>query len=79
MAITPKSANERILLSYLEEHKETLFKTLSALVKIDTQNFSTHGKENDGQELLEELCLSLGLTVDRFTPDSVPGLTYSPD
>ena len=79
MNVSPKSENERIILSYLEENKETLFKTLSSLVKIDTQNFRTHGKENDGQELLEKLCLELGLAVDRFAPDTVEGLTSSPD
>ena len=68
---------EQKVLNYLEENKEELFYQLSELVKIDTQNFRTHGNENAGQDYLEQICLELGLKVDRFTPDSVEGLTDS--
>lgn len=79
MNITPQNENERILLSYLETHRETLYKVLSSLVRVDTQNFRTHGNENAGQDRLESLCREIGLSVDRYTPDSVEGLTTLPE
>jgi acetylornithine deacetylase/succinyl-diaminopimelate desuccinylase-like protein len=77
--IAPKNEAERILLSYIDEHKDTLYETLSSLVRIDTQNERSHGNENAGQEHLAALCADLGLSVERFAPDSVAGLTALPD
>lgn len=70
---------EEKIIKYIEENKEELFYQLSELVKIDTQNFRTHGNENAGQDYLEKICKDLGLFVDRFTPDSVEGLTENVD
>ena len=74
-----KNEREARLLTYIDEHKEELFSLLSALVRTDTQNFRSQGNENAGQDVLEEYCRALGLTVDRFTPDSVAGVKESPD
>ncbi len=71
------AAMEQKILTYLEENQQQLYDMLSQLVQVDTQNYITHGKENDGQARLEELCKALSLKVDRFTPDSIPGLTES--
>ena len=79
MSIALQNKKEACLLSYIDEHKEMLFSTLSDLVRIDTQNFGTSGNENAGQDRLAELCHSLDLTVERFAPDSVSGLTALPD
>ena len=74
-----RNALEERVLSYIEEHQQEILHQLAKLVQIDTQNFRTHGNENQGQEYLEGICRELGLAVDRFTPASVPGLTDSPD
>ena len=79
MNIAIKSEDERRLLAYIDEHRGKLFSMLSDLVRVDTQNFRDHGNENAGQDVLEEHCRALGLTVDRFTPDSVAGVTDAPD
>ena len=71
--------SEARLCAYLDEHQDELFETLSALIKVDTRNLRTHGNENAGQDLLEKLCASLALDVDRFTPDSVAGVISLPD
>lgn len=71
--------DEKKLLNYIEENKEELFHQLSELIKIDTLNFTTHGNENNGQDYLEEICKELGLKIDRFTPDSIEGLTECVD
>ncbi|MBE5868707.1 MAG: M20/M25/M40 family metallo-hydrolase [Lachnospiraceae bacterium] len=67
------------VLAYIEENQQEILHQLAKLVQIDTQNFRTHGNENKGQDYLEGICRELGLSVDRFTPASVPGLTDSPD
>ena len=70
---------ENKIISYIDENKEVLFEQLSNLVKIDTQNFYSDGKENDGQDYFEKICQELGLKTDRFAPDSVEGLTENED
>ena len=70
---------EEKLLAYIDEHQQELYEQLSALVQIDTVNHRTYGNENNGQDYLEKICREIGLTVDRFAPDSVEGLTANPD
>ena len=79
MNVAIKNEDERRLLAYIDEHRDALFSMLSDLVRTDTQNFRDHGNENAGQDVLEEYCRTLELSVDRFTPDSVAGVTESPD
>ena len=42
----------------IEERKEELFQLLSSLVKIDSQNFSSHGNEKEvaTNEYQENIC-----------------------
>ena len=70
---------EARLLQYIEDNKDILFSTLSELVKINTENFITHGNENKGQDYLEKIYKEIALEVDSFTPDSVEGLTQNID
>lgn len=79
MTLALQNAEERRLLSYIDEHKDELLDTLSSLVKVDTRNFRTHGNENAGQDLLASLCHEIGLSVDRFAPDSIGGIRELPD
>lgn len=73
------SAMEQRVLAYLDEHQDELFQTVSNLVKIDTQNFKTHGNENAGQAYMEKICSEIGLDVDRHTMASVEGITTHPE
>lgn len=79
MALVPNNESEQKLLNYIDTHADTLFAALSSLVRVDTQNFRTHGNENAGQDRLEQMCREIGLDIDRYTPDSVEGLTSLPD
>ena len=72
------TALEQKVLSYIEQHQNDLFRALSGLVKIDTQNFKTNGNENAGQAYFEALCRGIGLDVDRHTIASVTGVTTHP-
>lgn len=72
-----KAIEEKVL-KYIEDNRDELFYQLSELVKIDTQNFYKNGgNENDGQVYLEKICKEIGLDVDVYAPDSVPGLVES--
>lgn len=73
------TALEQKVLSYIEQHQNDLFRALSGLVKIDTQNFKTNGNENAGQAYFEALCRGIGLDVDRHTIASVTGVTTHPE
>ena len=68
------NAGEEKIISYIRENRDELFCRLSDLVNIDTVNYRTYGNENNGQDYLEKICTELGLTVDRFAPETVPGV-----
>lgn len=70
---------EADVLSYIDDNKEELYKVLSDLVKIDTQNFVHTGNENDGQEYLKKICEGIGLDVDYYAPDDVEGIKEHPE
>lgn len=72
-------AMEEKVLKYIDDNCEEAFLKLSELVKIDTQNFYSHGNENEGQVYLEKICKEIGLSVDIFTPESVEGLVDTED
>lgn len=74
-----KTKLEQLVVTYLQENREMLFQKISDLVKIDTQNFKTHGNENAGQAYLEKLYKSSGLDVDRYVITSVDGITEHPE
>lgn len=65
---------KNILLNYFDEHKNEMFSFLSELLKIDTQNYMSHGKEEQGQLFLEEYCRKCDLETDFYYPDDVDGL-----
>lgn len=70
--------NEKILLDYVDAHKEDLYKLLSDMLKIETQNFGTHGNEQVGQEFLMDYCKKNGYKAEMYYPADVPGfLTHS--
>lgn len=58
--------------------RDDLIAFTSRLVKIPTENRPPHGDELAGQDALGEAMLAIGLAVDRFTPDDVPGLRDHP-
>lgn len=74
-----KTVLEQTVIAYLQAHREELFAKISEIVRIDTQNFKTHGNENAGQAYLETLFKNSGLTVDRYAMASVDGITEHPE
>lgn len=63
----------------VEDRKEELFELLSSLVKINSENFMTHGNEKELAEHVNKLCLELGLESELYTPMELPDFENHPD
>ena len=63
----------------IEARKEELFQLLSSLVKIDSQNFSSHGKEKEICEYIQKYCEDLGLESAMYSPMELEGFAQHPD
>ena len=63
----------------IDERKEELFQLLSSLVKIDSQNFSSHGNEKEICEYIHHVCLDMGLDSAMYSPMELEGFAAHPD
>lgn len=63
------------VLNYIDNNKEELFELLSELLKIDTQNYSSYGNEENGQRYFLNYCKENGIDAELYYPDAVEGLT----
>ena len=63
----------------IDERREELFELLSAMVRINSENFSTHGNEKEMAEYLYKLCCELGLDADLYRPIDLPDFENHPD
>ena len=70
---------EKQLLSLIDARKEELFGLLSSLLRIDTQNFDTHGREAAIVPFLREEAERLGLPCDVYSPLEIDGFTELED
>lgn len=62
------------MIQSIEEKKEDLFQKLSALIKIDSQNFGSYGKEKEIAEYLASVFAELGYASSVYSPIEVEGL-----
>lgn len=67
------------LCSMIDERKNELFSLLSDLIKINSENFLSHGNEEELARYLEKLCRELGLETDVFSPLDLDGFEQHPD
>lgn len=67
------------ILNLIEERKDELFQLLSSLVKINSENFKTHGNEEEIARHIHSLCLELGLESEMYSPLSIEGFENHPD
>lgn len=63
----------------IDERKDELFELLSDLIKINSENFSNCGNEEEIAGYIEKLCLDIGLETDKFSPLEIPDFEKHPD
>ena len=67
--------DHKIFLSKIEDNREELFQLLSGLIQINSENFGSHGNEEQIAEYLGEKFRELGLETEVYSPMEVPGIT----
>ena len=70
---------EQEFLALIDSRREELYKTLSALIRIDSQDFGDTGREAALADYLVEAAAALGLAPDRYSPLEIPGFRDLPD
>ena len=70
---------EKKIIDYVEINKEELYKELSYLLRFDSTNYITWGKELECAEYIADEYRKLGLEPDLYCPDNIPGLTSHPE
>ena len=63
----------------IDERKNELFELLSSLIKINSENFMSHGNEKELAEHVHKLCAELGLESNLYTPLDLPDFEKHPD
>ena len=67
------------LCELIDTHKEELFSLLSDLVRINSENFGSHGNEQPCAEYVLELCKKLGLESQMYSPLDLENFAQHPD
>lgn len=67
------------LLNYIEEHKDELFESLCAMIRINTENDGKNGTEKPLALYLENELSKLGIESDVYSPDEVEGIMEMED
>ena len=63
----------------IDEKKEELFQFLSNLIKVNSENFASHGNEAACAEYIANLCRDLGLETEVYSPLDLPDFENHPD
>ena len=71
--------NEKEFLTLIEERQKELYALLSAMIRIDSQDLGSTGREAAMADYLVQEIEALGLSADRYSPMEIPGFTELPD
>ncbi len=63
----------------IENRKDELFELLSSMIKINSENFKTHGNEQPMAEYVYKLCQELGLESEIYSPLDIKDFKNHPD
>ncbi|MBO5880016.1 MAG: M20 family metallopeptidase [Clostridia bacterium] len=67
------------IVDLIEERQNELYELLSSLVKINSENFMTHGNEETLARHIHKLCSDMGLESELYTPLEIEGFEQHPD
>ena len=74
-----KKTDFSVIEKYIDDNKEYLFKTLSALIQINTANDRKNAHESRVASFMKEEFSKFGVGADLYTPDSVEGILSHAD
>lgn len=63
----------------IENNKNELFELLCQLIRINSENFETHGNEKACAEYINQLCLEWGFDSDMYSPLEINNFSEHPD
>ncbi len=69
----------KTLFKLMEERKQELFKLLSELIQINSENFGEYGREENVAKFIFQKTKELGLESDMYSPLEVEGFKNHPD
>ncbi len=71
--------NIKEICNLIDERKDELFSLLSDLIKINSENFVTHGNEEECARYIYNMCKDMGLETDIYSPMDIEGFSSHPD
>ena len=69
----------KFLTEQIDARKDELFALLSSLIKINSENFGTHGNEEPCARYVQQLCEEIGLQTALYSPLELPDFEKNPD
>ena len=63
----------------IDSNKQELFELLSSLVKINSENHTTYGNEEEIAKFVYKVCQDLGLESEIYSPMDIPDFKNHPD
>lgn len=63
----------------IEAEQEKLFRYLSKLIQINSENYGDHGNEEECAKFIEEWCNKLGMETELYSPLDIPNFEQHPD
>lgn len=67
------------LCNLIDSNKQELFELLSSLVKINSENHTTYGNEEEIAKYVYKICQDLGLESEIYSPMDIPDFKNHPD
>lgn len=67
------------LCALIDERRDELFSLLSALIRIDSQNFRHYGNERECAAYIHEICRDMGLESEMYSPMDIEDFARHPD
>lgn len=71
--------DRQTLMDLIDQRQEELFDLLGRLIRINSENFGSHGNEVECPTYIAGLCRELGLETDLYSPLDLEGFTEHPE
>ena len=74
-----KTMDRQKLLEQIDLRQEELYDLLCKLIRINSENFGSHGNERECPNRIAEICREMGLETTVYSPMELEGFTGQPD